>query len=145
MTKPSPTAFVAAILISLQFLALPHNGFASPCATSPSGLVSWWPGDGNAVDVGSGNNGILSNGATFAAGEVGQTFSLTNNHAAVVVGNPANLRLQTFTIEAWIQRASASVLSFDPAQNGMVFCYGLNGYGLYIAYVDNSLNLSKIG
>jgi hypothetical protein len=144
MTKPS-LATTAAILISLQLLALPQNGFASPCVTPPSGLVSWWPGDGSAIDLGSGNNGVLSNGATFAAGEVNQTFSFATNHSAVVVGNPPNLQLQTFTIEAWIQRATTNVVTTDPGYNGVIFSYGSNGYGIYLSSGDNSLGLSKIG
>ena len=29
------------------------------CIVPPSGLVSWWPGDGNANDIHGTNNGIL--------------------------------------------------------------------------------------
>src|SRR5439155_8470225 len=29
------------------------------CVTPPSGMVSWWPGDGNANDIQGGNNGTL--------------------------------------------------------------------------------------
>jgi subtilisin family serine protease len=145
MTKPSLAATAATILISLQLLAFPQSGFTLSCVPAPSGLVSWWPGDGNAVDLASGNNGVLSNGATFVAGEVGQTFSFTTNHAGVVVGNATNLQMQSFTIETWIQRASASVITLDPGYNGMVFSYGYFGYGLYIGIADNALSLSKIG
>src|SRR5205807_2338403 len=34
------------------------------------GLVSWWPAEGNAADAWDGNNGILTNGATFTTGKV---------------------------------------------------------------------------
>src|SRR5581483_7004755 len=44
-----------------------------------------------------------------------------------VVGNPANLQLQNFTIEAWIQRTSASQTSAS-AGGGIVFGYGSHGY-----------------
>src|SRR6266567_3096859 len=46
------------------------------CAPPPSGLVMWLPGDGNANDIVSGNNGSLQNGASFAPGKVGQALSL---------------------------------------------------------------------
>ncbi|MFC1865049.1 LamG-like jellyroll fold domain-containing protein [Chloroflexota bacterium] len=39
--------------------------FVSP----PSGLVSWWRGEGNAIDSIDGNNGVLQNGVTFATGQ----------------------------------------------------------------------------
>src|SRR5262249_51337935 len=48
---------------------------APACVTPPSGMVAWWPGDGNTNDIKSNNNGALQNGATFAAGKVGQAFS----------------------------------------------------------------------
>ena len=40
----------------------------------PAGMVSWWPGDGNADDIVDGNPGTLSGDATFAPGKVGQAF-----------------------------------------------------------------------
>ena len=44
------------------------------CTTPPSGMVSWWPADGNANDITGSSNGTLQNGATFTAGMVGQAF-----------------------------------------------------------------------
>jgi hypothetical protein len=91
------------------------------------------------VDVISGNNGTLMNGATFAAGEVGQAFSFTNKGAEVYVGNPASLQLEIFTIELWFRRYSSTQLSNDPnCGNGWLFGYsGPNarpggGYGFHI-------------
>ena len=46
-----------------------------PCDPPPSGVVGWWPGSGNANDLVGINPGTLVNGATFAAGQVGQAFS----------------------------------------------------------------------
>ena len=45
------------------------------CTPAPSGLVSWWRAEGDARDFWDGNHGSLQNGATFAAGKVGQAFS----------------------------------------------------------------------
>src|SRR5690349_8225900 len=57
-------------------LALPPDAQAQPdCTPAPSGLVSWWTGDGIASDVIGGYNGILVGGVGFAAGEVGPAFS----------------------------------------------------------------------
>src|SRR3989304_5996219 len=50
-------------------------GQVQQCVTPPSGMVSWWGGDGNAFDIIGANNGTLMNGATYAAGKVGQAFS----------------------------------------------------------------------
>src|SRR2546426_844471 len=43
-----------------------------PCVPAPSGLVSWWRGNGDANDVVGGNNGTLQGGVTFVPGKVGQ-------------------------------------------------------------------------
>src|SRR5262245_52643605 len=42
---------------------------------APPGLVSWWPGDGDAVDIVGSNNGSLENGAGHAVGYVGDAFN----------------------------------------------------------------------
>src|SRR5437867_10003102 len=64
---------------------------APSCVAPPSGMVSWWPGDGNADDIQGGNNGTLQGGATFGTGEVGQGFSLNGTSAYVSVPDNANL------------------------------------------------------
>ncbi len=73
-----------------------------PCLPPLLGLVSWWPGDGNADDIVGTNHGILTNGATVVPGMVGQAFSFDGINDAVGVTTPplANVR-NTFTIEFW--------------------------------------------
>ena len=69
-------------------------------------MVGWWRGDGNADDSIGGHNGSLMASATFAAGEVGQGFSLNGTGAHIAVGDvevPA-----TFTIDAWINPTDLS-------------------------------------
>jgi hypothetical protein len=82
------------------FEAIPQQ-----CVSAPSGMVSWWPGDGNANDIRGSNNGTLVNGATFSPGKVGQAFSLDGTNDYVLVGDPipASLQIQNeITIDAWI-------------------------------------------
>ena len=55
-----------------------------------SGLVSWWPGDGEALDAADHNDGILRNEANFAPGIVGQAFSL-HGGAYVEIPDAPNL------------------------------------------------------
>src|SRR5262249_44282729 len=77
------------------------------CITPPSNMTHWWPGDGNANDIVGANNGTPQNGATFAAGKVGQAFSLNGANQYFDVGDvtvPA-----TFTIDAWINPANNSL------------------------------------
>jgi uncharacterized repeat protein (TIGR03803 family) len=108
----------------------------SGCTPPPSGLVGWWPANGNALDIVGGNNGTLENGVTFAPGEVGQAFNFNSDSAMVLLGNPASLQLQNFTIEAWVQRGSTTIASSDESAvygNALLFAYGHSGYGFGMA------------
>ena len=75
------------------------------CAPAPSGLVGWWPGEGNANDVAGTNNGTLVNGVGFVASEVGQAFSFDGVSSYVSI--PDSPSLDTFvssiTVETWIK------------------------------------------
>jgi hypothetical protein len=75
------------------------------CTPPPTGMVSWWTGDGNANDLIGSNHGTLQNGATFAAGLVGQAFSFVNPFDFVRVPHNSNLNVGTgnVTIDAWIK------------------------------------------
>jgi hypothetical protein len=75
----------------------------------PAGLVSWWPGEGNANDSAGANNGTLVGGVTFASGEVGQAFNLNGVDGYVNFGSAPAFNVQDFTLDAWV--------SVDPAQN----------------------------
>jgi hypothetical protein len=75
------------------------------CDPQPSGLVSWWRGEGNANDQMGLNNGTLENGASFALGEVGDAFSLNGSNQYVLIGDPipASLQIQnSITLSAWV-------------------------------------------
>src|SRR6266487_1958128 len=74
---------------------------AQTCTPVRTNLVSWWSGDGNALDSRSRNNGTLMNGATFAAGKVGQAVSVDGVDGLVNVAHAPSLHLQTLTIDAW--------------------------------------------
>ena len=71
---------------------------------APPGMVSWWPGDGNASDIIDGNHGTLSGDATSTAdGMVGQAFSFDGAGDSVVVGHDPSLILNHFTLDAWVK------------------------------------------
>ena len=58
------------------------------------------------------------------------------------------MQLQDFTIEGWIKRASATVVTNDPDAffpNGTFFAYGSGGYGFFIDQPTNRLGLTQIG
>jgi hypothetical protein len=75
--------------------------------TPPSGLVSWWSGEGNANDIQGNNNGTLMNGATFATGMVGQAFNLDGVDDFIEVPNQPSLNpTNQITVEAWYKPTS---------------------------------------
>jgi hypothetical protein len=97
---------------SIAFPTQPLSQSSSPkCVPPPSGLMSWWPGDGNANDIVGTNKGSLQNGATFAPGLVGQAFSLNEpgpvpffcaSCAYVSIANNFPSAVNEVTIEAWV-------------------------------------------
>jgi hypothetical protein len=81
------------------------------CVSPPAGLVSWWPGDGNAEDITGSNGGAMVGNVTFVPGMVGQAFHFfpgpTGNEtytAYVDVGNSPSLQVSSgdFTVDAWV-------------------------------------------
>src|SRR6266700_2178255 len=104
----------------------------------PAGIISWWPAGANALDaITNHNNGYLSNGVSYAAGEVGQAF--TFNGVNQVVGVPSATSLNPtngLTQEAWIY------VSSYPTNNAVSIFgkddpYGVRQYLLGLAYVNN--------
>ncbi len=80
-----------------------HVTWGTRCTPPPSGLVSWWPGDGTAVDIVDSNNGTVMNGASFAQGKVGKAFLLDGINDYVQIPHSAKLNpTGNFTVDAWI-------------------------------------------
>jgi hypothetical protein len=115
-----------ALLGALLALAATPAAFgASSCLAPPSGLAGWWPGDGNANDIASTNNGTLQGGATAtAAGKVAQAFSFDGTNGYVQIPNNAALQPTNLTIEAWVLFSSldsAASGGSPPGQQYIVF------------------------
>jgi hypothetical protein len=93
---------------------------AANCDPAPSGLVAWWPAEGNANDVAGTNNGTPIGGITYASGEVGQAFVFNGTSTYITVPASPSLNIGAtgsgLTIECWIQPAAgvnAPVLEWD--------------------------------
>ena len=82
------------------------------CMPPPSGMVGWWPGDGNANDIIGGNSGALVGGVSFVPGEVGQAFSVDGSTGYVQIpgGSPVQ-PASAISIAAWVYPTSFSDLS----------------------------------
>jgi Concanavalin A-like lectin/glucanases superfamily/Carboxypeptidase regulatory-like domain len=91
------------LLFTFTFLLFNLNGFAQTCSPAPIGLVSWWQGENDALDSRSRNNGTLQNGATFASGNIGQSFDLDGVNDSVSIPDSPTLRSTNLTIEGWFR------------------------------------------
>jgi hypothetical protein len=85
---------------SLQFARL------DVCTPPPAGLVSWWPGDGDASDIQNANPGGLGGGASFAPGIVGQAFSFDGVDGHVNAGGSTTLTPPSITVDFWMNARS---------------------------------------
>lgn len=105
----------AQLLILLVGLILTVNANAD-CFPNPSGLIGWWPGDGNANNLLGTNNGTLQGGATASAvGLVGNAFSFDGTNNFVQIPNSPILQPTNLTIEAWIKFTGLDSAGTGPA------------------------------
>src|ERR1051325_11276156 len=96
---------IRTLFLSLVIVLPMTTARAQTCVEPPPGLASWWRGEGNAQDSVRGNHGALRNGASFAAGKVGQAFSRNGTDQYVLISDPvpASLQIQNeITLSAWI-------------------------------------------
>ena len=103
------------------------TSFAQECFPVPDGLVAWWPGDGNTVDVQGGNDGILVNGATFDIGMVGDAFSVDGIDDYIEVAHSADFNIQNaLSLAAWIKKQGPcnNNCPIVAKQNGVSPCCG---------------------
>ena len=90
----------------------------------PGGLTNSWRGEGNALDSQGGNNGTLVGGVTFAAGKVGQAFSLDGVGAYVklpdnVVPYPTSGTSTTpLSFETWFRTTTGGVIMGQQGTTG---------------------------
>jgi GH25 family lysozyme M1 (1,4-beta-N-acetylmuramidase) len=120
-------------------------GGVCQCSEAGSGLVSWWPGDGDASDIRGGNNGVFENGASLAAGEVGQAFSFDGIDDAVgQIGTPSSYAFiqgtGVFTIAAWIKIDDPSALATYAITGNMTLAGGTG----HIFRWDNTDGLGQL-
>jgi len=116
------------ILLLMCVSSLPGYAQIQP----PSGLVSWWPGDGNANDIADGNNGTLMGGATFVPGKVLDAFNFDGT-GFVQIPDSRSLEPAQITIDAWIRPVFAG-RPFQGSDTDTILekLSGLTGYGLFV-------------
>jgi uncharacterized repeat protein (TIGR01451 family) len=139
-----PRAFLLPLILVLFLILVttaPKTQHAQSCASPPSGMVGWWPGDGNASDIQGSNNGTLQNGATFAQGFIGQAFNLDGVDDYVNIPDNDHLEVNSqFTLEAWIRPA------FDTGDNHRIISkFGsIGNYAYQMGVAPNGGLISEI-
>ncbi len=88
------TAIVCCVVLNLA-------AQSTNCVTPDSGLISWWPGDGNATDFVGGADGAFGGG--YTNGVVGQGFSLGSAISLLISNRPSLNPTNGLTIEAWVR------------------------------------------
>jgi choice-of-anchor C domain-containing protein len=72
------------------------------CVPPPAGLISWWPGDGNTLDRAAANDGLAENGASYAAGLVGQAFRFDGVDDLIRIASSSTVSFGgPFSVEFW--------------------------------------------
>ncbi len=72
-------------------------------------LVSWWPGDGDSLDIRNRNDGILLNGATYGIGKVGQGFHFDGVDDYLEVSDSPGLNpTDEITMDGWVYPTATS-------------------------------------
>jgi hypothetical protein len=106
------------VLTGETFDGLPIEGSDSvrmvtkdKCVQPSAGLVSWWPGDGNADDIADSNHGMLIGDAAFAPGMVGQAFAFDGDGDYVKVPRAPNLDVgDQLTIDLWMKADPSNLM-----------------------------------
>jgi hypothetical protein len=73
------------------------------CLPPPSGMTSWWPGDGNGIDIVGGMDGEFIRDATTGPGLVDEAFALDGDGDFIDIADDPALDLGTddFTVDLW--------------------------------------------
>lgn len=124
-TGPLP-AGTRTVMVTLQFTRTAgsyNDGYAdnlsftlanapASCTQPPSGMVAWFPAEGNANDIQGGNNGTIQgdDGASdvkFSTGKVGQAFDFDGTNDYVSAPDSPTFRQTNFTVEGWYKLSAA--------------------------------------
>lgn len=116
---------------------------APVCAVPPDSIVGWWRAEGNPYDQESGIHGTPAGNTGYAPGNTGSGFVFDGSGDAIRLGNPPLLRIQTFTIEGWIRRASTNQSSLVTS-DAVLFGFGAGGYSFGM-FGSGNLFLARTG
>ncbi|HWH71574.1 MAG TPA: immunoglobulin domain-containing protein, partial [Candidatus Sulfotelmatobacter sp.] len=113
VTNPAGSVLSQTATLAVSVLSLP----------APTGLIGWWPGDGDARDIFSTNHGTLKGATADAVGVVGQAFRFDGTNDYVQIADAPALRPTNLTVEAWVRFAAEQTPgnTADPRQQYLIF------------------------
>lgn len=131
------TSSVAVLTVN----ALPTN-----CVAAPTGIVGWWPLDGNVSDVINNNPTTLTGVPAYAPGKVGTGLSLDGISNYALAPTTASLDVGTgngFTLELWINPAQVNtpmplIEWFNAGQSSVHFWTAVGGSGNLFANIADT-------
>jgi Protein kinase domain/Concanavalin A-like lectin/glucanases superfamily len=98
---------------------------------APSGLIGWWPGEGDARDLAGTNHGILRNGVSFAPGRVGKAFRFNGTNSFVEIPRAPCFDVSNqVTIEFWMKA--------DTDNPMITCCQGLVTSDFYLVEISST-------
>ena len=108
------------------------------------GLSAWWPADGTAEDIISGNEAILGGGTSYTNGEVVLAFNFNGVDQFVEVPAATNYNVGSsaagFTMEFWTKGTPGVTCAVLGWQNGVGMVEGGGNNALYADIVDTNGN-----
>jgi hypothetical protein len=78
------------------------TALGQPCQPLPSGIISWWAGEGDTKDLVGSNNAFFVTSPSFGLGEVAQGFSFSGSGNYLQIPDSPSLTFTNdFSIELW--------------------------------------------
>jgi parallel beta-helix repeat protein len=135
------TVFACVVAIILALLLVDTTPVHAACVAPPSGLVSWWGGDNNALDIVGVNNAAPHGGVTYGAGEVGSAFNLDGADGSYLqVPYSSSLDIQgSLSISAWVYIRDTSGTRLIAGKAGSTQLYSQAG-SLHFVIYDSPTN-----
>ena len=94
----------------LLVIAMFCNMIFSQCEIPPNGLVSWWTGNSNTLDIIGNNDGTALAGLTYSSGVVDNAFQFDGVDDVVLVPSSTDLDITgDITIEFWARQTVFNV------------------------------------
>ena len=140
------SAFFLALSLAAFMVAVNLGGFTTSDAQTstqpPLGMVSWWPGDGDARDIVADNNGVIQDGVTLTPGKVGLGFNFAGTNGYVLIPDSASLDISgSYSYELWYKGALyGNTVVMEKGGNKLFMIQPDSGTGLFYGHYLQAFN-----